>query len=91
MISPEFHVLVKREQYRDYLAAQAEDRLAQSLRRAEACPDSALGLLRHRLACRMAPPLGRALFRLGLRFVRAGTALERYRCRLGHSRPRRPA
>ena len=77
MWPPEFHALVKREQYRDYLAVQAEARLAQVLL-AEPRRDSALRLLPHRLAGRMAAPVGRALRRLGRGFVRVGAALEGY-------------
>ena len=78
MWPPEFHALVKREQYRDYLAVQAEARRARSLRLAGARPDSALRLIRHRLAGRIVAPMGRALFRLGLGIVRVGAALEGY-------------
>ena len=73
----EFHALVKREQYRDYLAVNAEDRLARALRSTEPRHDPALRL-QHRLARRLAPPLGRILLRLGQGFVRIGIALEIY-------------
>ena len=78
MWPPEFHALVKREHYRDYLAVQAEARRVWSLRRAEARADSALCLRRQRLAGRMASPLGRALLRFGRGMVRVGAALEGY-------------
>jgi hypothetical protein len=74
----EFHALVKREQYRDYLAVNAEDRLARALRSTEPRPDPALRLLPHRLARWLAPRLGRILLRLGQGFVRIGKALEIY-------------
>ena len=74
----EFHALVKREQYRDYLAVSAKDRLAMVLRSTEPRQGLAPRLLRYRLARRMAPWLGRILLRLGQGFVRVGMALEIY-------------
>ena len=78
MWPPVFHALVMREQYRDYLAAQAEARRPRTLRLTEARPDSVLRRLRHRHVGRMAAPLGRAFLHFRLGFVRVRTRLERH-------------
>ncbi len=74
----EYHVLVKREQYRDYLEACEQDRLAAILRPARQPRARALQMLRYVGARRMALPLGRTLLRLGLQLLRLGAALEIY-------------
>ena len=72
----EFHALVKREQYRDYLVAREQDRLAAMLRPARQPRARALQMLQYGAARCMALPLGRRLLRLGVRLLRLGAALE---------------
>jgi hypothetical protein len=74
----EYHALVRREQYRDYLVAREQDRLAAMLRPTRQPRVPALQMLQYRGARRLALPLGRTLLRLGLRLLRLGAALEIY-------------
>ena len=61
MLNPEFHVQVKLEQFRDYLATAERDHLAARLRTPQLI-----------LTRRAARPLGHVLLRLGTLLLRYG-------------------
>ena len=74
----EIDILVKHEQYRDYLREAEQDRLAAMLRPVPRHHGLARRLLHYRLVHRMALLLSRALLRLGQYLSRLGLALDGY-------------
>ncbi len=78
MWGTEFRMMVKHEQYLDYLREAEQDRLAAMLRPVPLHHVLARRLLHYRVAHRMAMLLSWALQRLGLYLSRLGLALEGY-------------